>query len=241
MCFFRQFFTSVGKVDYFTLRHGFISAHFSSLRNFNFQKYIQRSLENDFKTVLRISPAMWFLFVVLMLINVYGWYSYFWLSFLPLAIVLAIGTKLHYIVAKMALQLDQSNTVISGAPLVQPNDDFFWFGNPKFILSLLHLILFQNAFEFTFFIWIWREFGLSSCYHEKLDIAITRTVLAVVVQFLCSYITLPLYALVTQMGSEFKWPMYEELTARALRQWHEDVRKKRMGQPPSENSVSVSA
>ncbi|KAI6674963.1 hypothetical protein NL676_002869 [Syzygium grande] len=54
-CFFRQFFHSVAKVDYLTLRHGFISAHLSARNNnFNFQKYIQRSLEEDFKVVVSI-------------------------------------------------------------------------------------------------------------------------------------------------------------------------------------------
>ncbi|KAL2514382.1 MLO-like protein 6 [Forsythia ovata] len=54
-CFFRQFFNSVAKVDYFTLRHGFITAHLSSrYNNFNFQKYIERSLEEDFKVVVSV-------------------------------------------------------------------------------------------------------------------------------------------------------------------------------------------
>ncbi|KAM7277613.1 hypothetical protein ACFE04_004747 [Oxalis oulophora] len=53
-CFFRQFYNSVAKVDYLTLRHGFISAHLSTNNSFNFQTYIQRSLEDDFKRVVGI-------------------------------------------------------------------------------------------------------------------------------------------------------------------------------------------
>ncbi|KAH9660905.1 MLO-like protein 3 [Citrus sinensis] len=55
-CFFQQFFNSVAKVDYLTLRHGFVSAHLSSTNynSFNFQNYIQRSLEDDFKVVVGI-------------------------------------------------------------------------------------------------------------------------------------------------------------------------------------------
>jgi mlo protein len=53
-CFFRQFYNSVAKVDYLTLRHGFIFAHVSSNNAFNFQNYIQRSLHEDFKTVVGI-------------------------------------------------------------------------------------------------------------------------------------------------------------------------------------------
>ncbi|XP_008783729.2 MLO-like protein 3 [Phoenix dactylifera] len=236
-CFFRQFYV-VDKVDYLTLRNGFILAHFSRRRTFNFQKYIKRALDDDFKTVIRISPFMWFLMVIFMLIDIHRWYSYFWLSFLPLVIVLSVGANLHMIVTKMALQLDKQRTVISGAPPVQPNDDLFWFGNPRLILFLLHLSFFQNAFELTFFIWIWYEFGLKSCYHENLGITIARVTIAMVVQFLSSYITLPLYALVSQMGSDFKPSMLEDRTREALRGWYEDVTRKRKKQHTCKNPSS---
>ncbi|KAH7656811.1 mlo protein [Dioscorea alata] len=239
MCFFRQFYNSITKVDYFTLRHGFIAAHFSKYKTFNFQKYIKYSLEDDFKVVFRIRPSMWFLVVVFMLIDIHGWYSYFWLSFIPLALVLTIGTKLQIIVAKMAIRLHEQNRVITGALVVQPNDDHFWFSNPKLILFLLHLVLFQNSFELSFFIWIWWEFGLRSCYHENFEITIARVVIAVIVQFVCAYSTLPMYALVTQMGSKFKGHMFEESVGKIIRKWHEDVRtKKKEQQAESVTNVS---
>ena len=56
--------------------------------------------------------------------------------------VLVLGTKLEVIVAKMALKLHDQNGVVIGTPLVKPNDDLFWFGHPKFVLTLLHLTLF---------------------------------------------------------------------------------------------------
>ncbi|KAK3038422.1 hypothetical protein RJ639_030588 [Escallonia herrerae] len=223
-CFFRQFFHSVAKVDYLTLRHGFITAHMSLRNNhFNFQKYIQRTLEEDFKVVVSVSPLMWFIVVIFMLVDVHGWNVYLWVSYVPLLIVLALGTKLEVIVAKMALQLQNQNSVIIGAPLVRPNDDLFWFGRPRFILTLLHL----NAFEFAFFIWVTVQFGWDSCYHEHTIIIITRIVLAVTVQVLCSYITLPLYALVTQMGSQVKSRVIEEQMAKVIKQWHAEVRARR--------------
>ncbi|KAI3474007.1 hypothetical protein Pfo_028795 [Paulownia fortunei] len=191
-CFFRQFFNSVAKVDYLTLRHGFIMAHLSPrLNNFNFQKYIERSLDEDFKVVVSISPLMWFMVVIFMLVDVHGWHSYLWISCVPLLIVLVLGTKLEVIVAKMALQLKNQNNVIIGAPLVEPNDNLFWFRRPRFVLNLLHLTLFVNAFELAFFVWVTIQFGFDSCYHEHTGIIITRIVLAVAVQVLCSYITLP--------------------------------------------------
>ncbi|KAL5581217.1 hypothetical protein UlMin_013659 [Ulmus minor] len=226
-CFFRQFFNSVAKVDYLTLRHGFISAHLSTNNStFNFQKYIQRSLEDDFKVVVGISPFMWLLVVIFMLVDVHGWHVYLWVSFVPLFIVLVLGTKLEVIVAKMALKLHEKNNVIIGTPLVQPNDNLFWFGHPKYVLTLLHFTLFMNAFELAFFVWVTWQFGIKSCYHERTEIIIIRVVLAVTVQVMCSYITLPLYALVTQMGSNFKKTMLEEDTVKAIRKWHVETKEK---------------
>jgi hypothetical protein len=37
------------------------------------------------------------------------------------------------------------------------------------------------------------------CYHEKLGLSIMKVVVALILQVLCSYITFPLYALVTQV------------------------------------------
>ncbi|XP_073150990.1 MLO-like protein 3 [Henckelia pumila] len=226
-CFIRQFFRSVAKIDYLTLRHGFISAHLSTNNSFNFRKYIQRSLEEDFKAVVGISPVMWFIVVIFLLIDVHGWNAYLWVSFLPLVIVLVIGTKLEVVVARMAMQLTSQNTVIKGSPLVQPNNNLFWFNRPQLVLTLLHFTLFMNAFEISFFIWVTWQFGIHSCYHENVEVIVIRVVLAVMVQILCSYITLPLYALVTQMGSQFKSAILEEHTIHKIKQWHEDVKHKR--------------
>ncbi|XP_057998777.1 MLO-like protein 3 isoform X2 [Hevea brasiliensis] len=226
-CFFRQFFNSVAKIDYLTLRHGFIAAHLSNNNSFNFQKYIQRSLEDDFKVVVGIRPFMWFVVVIFMLLDVHGWHVYLWVSLLPLIIVLILGTKLEVVVAKMALQLKDQNSIIKGAPLVQPNDNLFWFRHPKFVLTLLHYTLFMNAFELAFFVWVTLQFGIKSCYHERKETIVVRVVLTVTVQIMCSYITLPLYALVTQMGTQFKSAILEEQTANAIREWHAGVKQKR--------------
>ncbi|KAK3206037.1 hypothetical protein Dsin_020083 [Dipteronia sinensis] len=236
-CFFRQFFNSVAKVDYLTLRHGFITAHFSTNNYFNFQNYIQRSLEDDFKLVVGISPFMWVLMVIFMLVDVQGWHVYLWVSFVPLAIVLILGTKLQVIVARMALGLQNQNSVIKGAPTVQPNDNLFWFNHPKYVLTLLHYTLFVNAFEVAFFVWVTFQYGIHSCYHERTDIIIIRLVLAVTVQVMCSYITLPLYALVTQMGSTFKSAVLNEKTSNALKQWHAGAKNRKKKQQDISKSV----
>ncbi|KAK4485319.1 hypothetical protein RD792_007955 [Penstemon davidsonii] len=270
VCFFRQFFTSVEKVDYVTLRHGFIAAHLTpqSHASFDFQKYINRSLERDFKVVVGISPIMWLFAILFLLANTNGWHSQFWLPFIPLVahltpqshasfdfqkyinrslerdfkVVVGIspimwlfailfllantnGAKLQVIITKMGIRILERGDIIKGTPTVQPGDDLFWFKSPKLILFLIHFVLFQNAFQLAFFAWSWYEFGYPSCYHQNLADIIIRIVMGVLIQFLCSYVTLPLYALVTQMGSTMKPVIFSDQVASALRGWHHTAKK----------------
>ncbi|EAY79378.1 hypothetical protein OsI_34504 [Oryza sativa Indica Group] len=218
--FFRQFFRSVRRTDYLTLRHGFIAAHLSPGTRFNFRKYIKRSLEDDFKTVVGISAPLWASALAIMLFNVHGWHNLFWFSTIPLVVTLAVGTKLQAIIAMMAVEIKERHTVIQGMPVVKLSDEHFWFGKPRLVLHLIHFASFQNAFEITYFFWIWYEFGLRSCFHDNFELIIARVCLGVVVQFMCSYITLPLYALVSQMGSQMKRTIFDEQTAKALKKWH---------------------
>ncbi|KAG6769817.1 hypothetical protein POTOM_025482 [Populus tomentosa] len=203
-------------------------AHLSTrnVNHFNFQEYIQRSLDDDFKVVIGISPLMWFLVAIFLLLDVRGWNVYHWISYVPLVIVLVVGAKLEVIVAKMAFRIDDKSCVSRGTPLVQPNDNLFWFGQPRFVLVLIHFVLFVNAFEFAFFIWVAIQFGLESCYHDNTAFIVTRVVLAITVQVICSYITLPLYALVTQMGSQFKSKVLEEQVANIIKERHAEARER---------------
>ena len=43
---------------------------------------------------------------------------------------------------------------------------------------------------------------------------------------LCSYVTLPLYALVSQMGSTMKQSIFDEQTSKALKNWRAGAKKK---------------
>ncbi|GER26730.1 MLO-like protein [Striga asiatica] len=228
-CFFRQFFRSVSKSDYLTLRNGFISVHLAPGSKFNFQKYIKRSLEDDFKTVVGVSPVLWGSFVVFLLLNVHGWQTLFWASLIPLILVLAVGTKLQAILTRMALEITERHAVVQGIPLVQGSDKYFWFARPQLVLYLIHFALFQNAFQVTYFLWIWYEFGLRSCFHDNLGMILGKIGFGFGVLFLCSYITLPLYALIAQMGSNMKKSIFDEQTSKALKKWHMAVKKKHGG------------
>ncbi|RRT39503.1 hypothetical protein B296_00059086, partial [Ensete ventricosum] len=226
-CFFRQFVRSLPKVDYLTLRHGFIIAHLApqSSSKFDFRKYIKRSLEEDFKVVVGISPALWFFAVLFLLFNTHGWHSYLWLPFVPLIIILLVGTKLQVIIIRMAQRIMERGDVIKGVPVVHPTDDLFWFRRPRLMLYLIHFVLFQNAFQLAFFAWSWYEFGYPSCFHKHVEEIIIRLSMGLLIQVLCSYVTLPLYALVTQMGSNMKPTIFNERVATALRKWHQTARK----------------
>ncbi|PNY08579.1 MLO-like protein 8-like [Trifolium pratense] len=214
-CFFRQFYRSVGKADYLTLRNGFIAVHLSPGSKFNFQKYIKRSLEDDFKVVVGVSPVLWASFVVFLLLNINGWHAMIWASVIPVVIIFAVGTKLQATLSKMAIEITERHAVIQGIPLVQGSDKYFWFGKPQLILHLIHFALFQYSF------------GMKNCFHADTKAAIIKVALGVLALCLCSYITLPLYALVTQMGSRMKKSIFDEQTSKALKKWHNTVKKKK--------------
>ncbi|KAG8377240.1 hypothetical protein BUALT_Bualt08G0007700 [Buddleja alternifolia] len=212
-CFFRHILYSVQKADYLTLRHGFVSVHLSTGTKFDFQKYIKRSLEDDFKVVVGIPPHLWLVTVIYLLLTIKGYHVVF-LSIMPLLMILAVGTKLQSIVSNMAIEIQEKHAVIQGIPLVQVSDEHFWFSRPTLVLHLIHLTLFQY------------EFGLFSCFHSNFVLAVVRVGIGIGVQVLCSYITLPLYALVTQMGSHMKKSIFDEQTSKALMKWHNKVKKK---------------
>jgi mlo protein len=71
------------------------------------------------------------------------------------------------------------------------------------------------------------SFGLKNCFHADTKLAIVKVALGVLVLCICSYITLPLYALVTQMGSRMKKSIFDEQTSKALKKWHNAVKKKK--------------
>ncbi|XP_071696964.1 MLO-like protein 13 [Rutidosis leptorrhynchoides] len=170
--FFKQFYGSVTKSDYIALRSGFIREHCPGNPNFDFHKYMLRTLESDFKRIVGISWYLWLFVVIFLLLNISGWYTYFWLSFLPLILLLLVGAHLEHIITRLA-----RDVVEKGADAVKPSDDHFWCNNPKIIIYLIHFILFQNSFEIGFFFWVWTTYGFDSCVMEKVGYIVTKLVL----------------------------------------------------------------
>ncbi|KAF0932133.1 hypothetical protein E2562_008666 [Oryza meyeriana var. granulata] len=175
--FFKQFYGSVTKEDYITMRLGFIMKHCRGNPKFNFYKYMIRALEADFKKVVGISWYLWVMLIVFLLLNVQGWYVYIWISAIPFIMLLVVGTKLEHIITELAHQVAEKHTAIEGELIVSPSDDLFWFHRPKLVLLLIHIVLFQNAFEIAFFFWLLVTYGFKSCIMGKPGYVIARLVI----------------------------------------------------------------
>ncbi|XP_071742462.1 MLO-like protein 1 [Rutidosis leptorrhynchoides] len=223
---FKQFYGSVTKSDYVALRLGFITTHCKGNPKFNFHKYMIRALEDDFKKVVGISWYLWVFVVIFLLLNIHGWHTYFWIAFVPFILLLAVGTKLEHIIIQLAHEVAEKHIAIEGDLVVQPSDDHFWFKRPKIVLFFIHFILFQNAFEIAFFFWIWVQYGFDSCVMGKVRYIIPRLIIGVFIQIMCSYSSLPLYALVTQMGTNFKKSIFDEHIQAKVVGWAQHAKKK---------------
>ncbi|CAN6558100.1 unnamed protein product [Malus baccata var. baccata] len=225
ICFFRQFGHSVFRADYLTLRKGFIMNHNLSPK-YDFHSYMIRSMEEEFQRIVGVSATLWGFVVAFMLLNVKGSNLYFWIAIIPIALVLLVGMKLQHIIATLALE----NAGITGSRRegkLRPRDDLFWFKKPELLLSLIHFCLFQNAFELATFFWFWWQFGYNSCFIRKHWLVYMRLILGFAGQFLCSYITLPLYALVTQMGTNYKAAIIPQRIRETIHGWGESARRRR--------------
>ncbi|KAB2628346.1 MLO-like protein 13 [Pyrus ussuriensis x Pyrus communis] len=162
---------------------------------------------------------LWLFVVQFLLLNVEGWHTYFWLAFLPLIVT-------EHIIIRLAQEVTQGMTAQDdheAAATVKPSDKHFWFNNPRIVLNLIHFILFQNSFEIAFFFWIWTTYGFHSCIMEKLGYIVPRLIMGVIVQVICSYSTLPLYTIVSQMGSMYKEGIFDQKVQQYIGSWVGDI------------------
>ncbi|KAB5574420.1 hypothetical protein DKX38_001614 [Salix brachista] len=167
---------------------------------------------------------------------------YFWLSFVPAIIVMLVGTKLQHVVSTLALEIGEQTGPSIGTQ-VEPRDGLFWFGKPEILLRLIQFIMFQNAFEMATFIWS-LVVGIPAkiVLHEKpfhdncpasfWNIRREKWMLSgakmrrVLVQFWCSYSTVPLNVIITQMGSRFKKALVSESVRDSLHSWCKRVKER---------------
>ncbi|KAL6538348.1 MLO-like protein 11 [Orobanche gracilis] len=253
-CFFRQFGHSVARADYLTLRQGFVTNH-NLTSKYDFHSYMIRSVEEEFQQIVGVSAPLWGFVVAFMLFNVNRSNLYFWVALLPVIVirflhtlnykafdlrldeykisllnlgnlVLLVGTKLQHVIATLALESAGISASFSG-PKFRPRDELFWFNKPELLLSLIHFILFQNAFELASFFWFWMWFGYGSCFISNHTLVYIRLTIGFAGQFLCSYSTLPLYALVTQMGTNYKAALIPKRIRDTIHGWGKAARRRR--------------
>ncbi|KAF7141305.1 hypothetical protein RHSIM_Rhsim06G0196900 [Rhododendron simsii] len=133
------------------------------------------------------------------------------MAYVSMKLVLLVGAKLQHVIATLALESAAITGYFNEAKLT-PRDDLFWFKKPELLLSLIHFVLFQEPFA-----------------------CVSAVNIGVIVpfagQFLCSYSTLPLYALVTQMGTNYKAALIPQRIRETIHGWGKDVRrrKRRLG------------
>ncbi|GJM92240.1 hypothetical protein PR202_ga08685 [Eleusine coracana subsp. coracana] len=144
-----------------------------------------------------------------------------------ITLLLAVGTKLEHVITQLAHEVAEKHSAIEGDLVVNPSDEHFWFGRPRIVLYLIHFILFQNAFEIAFFFWILTTYGFNSCIMDHVPFIVPRLVVGVIIQLLCSYSTLPLYAIVTQMGTFFKKEIFDEHVQQGLVGWAQKAKKRK--------------
>ncbi|WJX86056.1 hypothetical protein P8452_68419 [Trifolium repens] len=237
--FFKQFYGSVTQLDYVALRHGFIMTHCRGHPKFNFHKYVNRALEDDFKRIVGINWYLWFFVVMFLLLNINGWHTYFWISFIPFLLLFAVGTKLEHVIIQLANEVADKNSQQCGL-IVQPSDDHFWFHRPRIVLYLIHLILFQNSFEIAYFFWILVTYGPDTCIMGQFTYILLRLIIGALIQILCSFSILPLYAIVTQMGTHFKNVIFNEQIQEKLIGWAQKAKRRASDNHHAQSSVEAS-
>ncbi|CAJ1930423.1 unnamed protein product [Sphenostylis stenocarpa] len=224
LCFSRQFWSSIHRADYMALRLGFITNH-DLPTAYNFHNYMLRSMDEEFSHIVGVSVLLWVYAICCIFLNFHGSNFYFWLSFVPAILILIIGTKLHRVVVKLAVE------IISSRPNMKPHqfnlrDELFWFGKPRFLLRLIQLISFLNAFEMASFLWSLWEIKDPSCFMSNRTFIVIRLSFGVISQVWCSFITFPLYVIITQMGSRFKKTVVSENVRKSLSKWQRRVKEK---------------
>ncbi|CDP19960.1 unnamed protein product [Coffea canephora] len=154
--FFKQFYGSVTKSDYFALRRGFIrvqlSINIALIQTCNFWCMSNSSLLLYFILVMTTFGKFILILPFCAWLIAAGWHSYFWLSFLPLVLLLLVGAKLEHIITELAQEVaEKRNEEADATP--QPVKVIGWLANLRIaslVLYLIHFILFQNSFEICF-------------------------------------------------------------------------------------------
>uniref|UniRef100_A0A0D9XPQ0 MLO-like protein n=1 Tax=Leersia perrieri TaxID=77586 RepID=A0A0D9XPQ0_9ORYZ len=186
--------------------------------SYDFHKYMVRSMEDDYNGSVGISWQLWAYAIICIFVNVHGLNIYFWISFVPAILVLLVGTELQHVIAQLALEVVEATAPYVGTQL-KLRDDLFWFGKPRVLWWLIQFISFQL------------ELSAQSCFMKNHYMIVLRLTSGLLVQFWCSYNTLPLNVFITQMGSKFKKSLISENVRESLHSWCKRVKDKNRHNP----------
>uniref|UniRef100_A0A0D9XPQ1 MLO-like protein n=1 Tax=Leersia perrieri TaxID=77586 RepID=A0A0D9XPQ1_9ORYZ len=156
--------------------------------------------------------------MIIMEVSASGLNIYFWISFVPAILVLLVGTELQHVIAQLALEVVEATAPYVGTQL-KLRDDLFWFGKPRVLWWLIQFISFQL------------ELSAQSCFMKNHYMIVLRLTSGLLVQFWCSYNTLPLNVFITQMGSKFKKSLISENVRESLHSWCKRVKDKNRHNP----------
>ncbi|DBA84760.1 hypothetical protein WJX77_002067 [Trebouxia sp. C0004] len=204
ICFLRQFHPqTVQHAEISIMRASFIFTHQPGKR-FHFMDYILASMDDDCAKVVGLGPSGWLIVVAFVLLaGVIGWASA-WFVLLAVILELIMNTKLIYI----ARHTSRGGTVHRLKPTI------FWFGakGPWVMLTTIRTLLFFCSFIYSSCIFFAVNFGRKSCFFttpglNTASLPIPWWVVLIInslVYFALSFITVPLYSIGVQMGSDFK-------------------------------------
>ncbi|RZC73465.1 hypothetical protein C5167_048946 [Papaver somniferum] len=168
--------------------------------SYDFHKYMVRSMEDEFHGIVGISWPLWGYVILCIFVNIHGLNIYFWLSFIPVILVMLVGTKLRHVVSLLALEIVEA-TGPAGTG--------------------------QNAFEMATFLWSLWGLKQRDCFMKNHAMVTIRLVSGVLVQFWCSYSTVPLNVIITQMGSRCKKALVAESVRESLHSWCKRAKTRR--------------
>ncbi|KAA6422761.1 MAG: hypothetical protein FRX49_07296 [Trebouxia sp. A1-2] len=203
-CFVRQFcLQTIQHAEISIMRASFILTHRPG-KKFHFMDYILASMDDDCAKVVGLGPTVWLVVVVFALLSgVIGWASA-WFELLAVILILTMNTKLIYIARHTA----------RGGAAHRLKPTIFWFGakGPWVMLTVIKTLLFLCSFIFASSVFFAIYFGPKSCFFAypglnsaSLPVPWFVVLIANAVVYLAlSFITVPLYSLGVQMGSDFR-------------------------------------
>ncbi|CAI5530739.1 unnamed protein product, partial [Closterium sp. Naga37s-1] len=93
---------------------------------------------------------IWLSVVAIILVSSYVWDDSIIITVLGFLLSLAVGTKLEFIMAQLALESAHVKGAATGAHL-KPRNSLFWFHRPRLLLHIMHFALFLLHVTFLLF------------------------------------------------------------------------------------------